>query len=87
MLFLQASGQEEVKKVVLEVKQFGNDLFKAGKFAPAKRKYRKALRYVLHLELDRLFLLQEAYDGYHCNGLKNTAVLLWTQNINLTSSS
>ena len=43
---LQESCREEVKKLVLEVKQFGNELFKAGKFAPAQRKYKKALRWV-----------------------------------------
>ncbi|KAK7097207.1 peptidyl-prolyl cis-trans isomerase D-like [Littorina saxatilis] len=42
--------RDEVKKVVLEVKEFGNQLFKAGKYGAARRKYKKALRYLEKLD-------------------------------------
>ncbi|XP_076446205.1 peptidyl-prolyl cis-trans isomerase D-like [Babylonia areolata] len=48
--FGSESCKEEVKKVVLDIKQVGNVLFKAGKYPMARRKYKKALRYLEHLE-------------------------------------
>ncbi|KAK7496426.1 hypothetical protein BaRGS_00012348 [Batillaria attramentaria] len=46
-------NKELVKNIVKEVKEFGNTLFKAQKYKQAKKKYRKARRYLekLHHEL------------------------------------
>ncbi|KAL8616828.1 hypothetical protein ACOMHN_017865 [Nucella lapillus] len=57
--FTSESCKEEVRKVVLDVKEVGNGLFKAGKYGPARRKYKKALRYLEHLDNEQKFSAEE----------------------------
>ncbi|XP_025085527.1 LOW QUALITY PROTEIN: peptidyl-prolyl cis-trans isomerase D-like [Pomacea canaliculata] len=53
--FTSTSCIEEVKNLVQEVKTYGNDLFKVGKIAQAKKKYQKALRYLEKLQDEQDF--------------------------------